>query len=102
MTLTVLNVLSTCFFTQTDKSFGKCGKNKKTRIIFRLNGIMSYPCICHIACHIHGTMWRATLEYAKANRRYAIHRTISEGWALSYCGMRVAGCAVYHKVVLHC
>jgi len=24
------------------------------------------------------------------------------GWALSYCGMRVAGCALYHKVVLHC
>ena len=37
---------------------------------------MSYPCICLIACHIHGTMWRATLEYAKSNRRYAIHRTV--------------------------
>ena len=49
---------------------------KKSCIIFRLNGIMSYPCICRIVCHIHGTMWRATLEYAKANRRYAIHRTI--------------------------
>jgi len=24
------------------------------------------------------------------------------GWALSYCGMRVAGCALYHKVILHC
>ena len=24
------------------------------------------------------------------------------GWALSYCGMRVAGCALYHKVVLQC
>ena len=23
-------------------------------------------------------------------------------WALSYCGMRVAGCALYHKVVLRC
>jgi len=29
---------------------------KKSRIIFRLNGIMSYPCICRIVCHIHGTM----------------------------------------------
>jgi len=26
------------------------------KIIFRLNGIMSYPCICRIICHIHGTM----------------------------------------------
>ena len=24
------------------------------------------------------------------------------GWALSYCGMRVARCALYHKVILHC
>jgi len=24
------------------------------------------------------------------------------GWALSYCGMHVAGCALYHKVILHC
>jgi len=37
---------------------------------------MSFPCICLIACHIQGTMWRATLGYAKANRRYAIHRTM--------------------------
>ena len=41
----------------------------QNNIIFRLNGIMSYPCICRTVCHIHGTMWRATLEYAKANWR---------------------------------
>jgi len=52
---------------------------------------MSYPCICRIVCHIHGTMWRATLEYAKANRRYAIHRTIQDGWPDEH--YRIAVCA---------
>ena len=28
----------------------------KINIIFRLNGIVSYPCICRTVCHVHGTM----------------------------------------------
>jgi len=49
---------------------------------------MSYPCICLIACHIHGTMWRATLEYVKANRHYAVHHTMYMTCCKTYTWIR--------------
>ena len=51
---------------------------------------MSYPCICRTVCHIHGKMWRATLEYAKANRRHAIHRTNKTDERMSIIVLRYA------------
>jgi hypothetical protein len=39
-------------------------------------------------------------KWTLRNTSYHVRRMT--GWALSYCGMRVAGCALYHKVILHC
>jgi len=48
----------------------------KSRIIFPLNGIMSYPCICLIACHIHGTMYRVASICFCIFQRCTSHRTM--------------------------
>jgi len=49
-----------------------------------------------VTCNVGICKSKSTLR----DTSYHIRRMT--GWALSYCGMRVAGCALYHKVVLHC
>ena len=49
-----------------------------------------------VTCNVGICKSKSTLR----DTSYHIRRMT--GWALSYCGMRVAGCALYHKGVLHC
>jgi len=42
-----------CWFKRITRKKRPVTRDIKSRIIFRLNGIMSYPCICRIACHIY-------------------------------------------------
>ena len=49
---------------------------KKSCIIFPRNGIMSYPCICLIAGHIHGTMYRVASICFCISQRCTSHRTM--------------------------
>jgi len=49
---------------------------EKSRIIFPLNGVMSYPCICLIACHIHGTIYRVASICFCIFQRCTSHRTM--------------------------
>ena len=49
-----------------------------------------------VTCNVGICKSKSTLR----DTSYHIRRMT--GWALSCCGMRVAGCALYHKVVLHC
>jgi len=41
-----------------------------------VNGIMSFPCICLIACHIHGTMYRVASICFCISQRCTSHRTM--------------------------
>ena len=49
-----------------------------------------------VTCNVGICKSKSTLRDAS----YHIRRMT--GWALSCCGMRVAGCALYHTIVLHC
>ena len=49
---------------------------KKTSIIFPLNGIMSFPCICLMARHIYGTMYRVASICFCIFQRCTSHRTM--------------------------
>ena len=49
-----------------------------------------------VTCNVGICKSKSTLR----DTSYLIRRMT--GRALSYCSMRVAGCALYHKVVLHC
>ena len=74
------------------------GKNK-SRIIFPLNGIMSYPCICLIVCHIRGIS-HSSFNVTWYNIDFQLYRKWHvTGRASSYCGTRVAGCALCYRVV---
>jgi hypothetical protein len=56
---------------------------------------MSYTCY-NVTCNVGICKSKSTL------RDTSYHTRWMTGWALSYCSMRVAGCALYHKAVLHC
>ena len=47
-----------------------------TRIVCPWKELRRYHVYVLLALHMHGMMWHVSLEYAKANWRYAIHRTM--------------------------
>jgi len=66
---TWVNTTRCCKYSQVVLMMGE-------NIIFPLNGIMLYPCICLIACHIHGTMYRVASICFCISQRCTSHRTM--------------------------
>jgi len=67
------------FFKDASIQVNICKHNNreiKSCIIFPLKGIMSYPCICLIACHIHGKMYRVASICFCISQRCTSHRTM--------------------------